>query len=278
MADDTKVEALCEELRTLDVNAAVKVIGSWLEEHSLKHVLDSFHEAVLTDPAILGAQATIISIPPQPAVQEKPPNAAPLTAPPAEALPVPASSTSSRPGKLYDAEPISSSQVPGELLTKPDPVFHGERDERQREAAPIYEFPMHVRLLTRTLPRGRGAHCAAWRLREQVHYDPLTSGLESESHFRVEEKQVIAGRYVVIQYLGSGTFCHTVQCEDLKGEGENRFVCVKISKNTKDILDQNLWEVSRGNATPPSPPSTPISSLPCRTSHRYRRLHCAAHR
>jgi hypothetical protein len=70
----------------------------------------------------------------------------------------------------------------------------------------------------------------------------------------VEEKQVIAGRYVVIQYLGSGTFCHTVQCEDLKGEGENRFVCVKISKNTKDILDQNLWEVCRGKACPPPPP------------------------
>ena len=62
----------------------------------------------------------------------------------------------------------------------------------------------------------------------------------------MEEKQIIAGRYLVIQYLGSGTFCHTVQCEDLKGEGENRFVCVKISKNTKDILDQNLWEVCRG--------------------------------
>jgi len=77
----------------------------------------------------------------------------------------------------------------------------------------------------------------------QVHYDPLTSGLESETHFRVEEKQVIAGRYVVIQYLGSGTFCHTVQCEDLQGSGRHRFVCVKISKNTKDIFDQNLWEV-----------------------------------
>ena len=93
----------------------------------------------------------------------------------------------------------------------------------------------------------------------QVHYDPLTSGLESESHFRVEEKQVIAGRYVVIQYLGSGTFCHTVQCEDLKGEGENRFVCVKISKNTKDILDQNLWEVCRGEQ--PAPASTPLAPV-----------------
>ena len=28
----------------------------------------------------------------------------------------------------------------------------------------------------------------------QVHYDRFTSGLESETHFRVEEKQVIAGR------------------------------------------------------------------------------------
>ena len=150
MVDDAKVEALCEELRSIDVGDAVKVIGTWLEEHSLKQVLDSFHEAVLTDPTILGAQATVVSVPPQPAVQEKPPNAAPLTAPPADALPMPAASTSSRPGKLYDAEPISSSQVSGELLTKPDPVFHGERDERQREAAPVYEFPMHVRLLPRT--------------------------------------------------------------------------------------------------------------------------------
>ena len=50
-------------------------------------------------------------------------------------------------GKLYDAEPISSSRVPGELLMKPEPVFHGERDNQRREEAPVYEFPMHVRLL-----------------------------------------------------------------------------------------------------------------------------------
>lgn len=38
----------------------------------------------------------------------------------------------------------------------------------------------------------------------------------------------------------AGTFCHTVQCEDLQGRGAHRFVCVKVSKNTKDILDQNV--------------------------------------
>ena len=139
------------------------------------------------------------------------------TAPTAEALPVPG--TSSRPSKLYDVESVNASGIPEALLIKPEPIFHGERDERKREASQLYEFTM------------------------QVHFDPLTSGLESETHFRVEERQVIAGRYVVIQYLGSGTFCHTVQCEDLRGAGRNRFVCVKISKNTKDIFDQNLWEV-----------------------------------
>ena len=63
---------------------------------------------------------------------------------PNQALP---SSNPVRMGKLYDAEPVSSSRVPGELLMKPEPVFHGERDDRQREEAPVYEFPMHVRLL-----------------------------------------------------------------------------------------------------------------------------------
>ena len=218
-AQDPRVLRLSEELRALGADGAVQVISTWLEEHSLKQVLDGFHEAVLNDELLLGGGAAALAAPAGEPTPVEPPNAAPLTAPPAEALPVGGGSSSSRPGKLYDAEPVSSSTVAQDLLVKPDPVFHGERDERKRESAPIHEFPM------------------------TVHYDPLTSGLESESHFRVEEKQVIAGRYVVIQYLGSGTFCHTVQCEDLKGEGRHRFVCVKISKNTKDILDQNLWEV-----------------------------------
>ena len=58
-------------------------------------------------------------------------------------------------GKLYDAEPISSSRVPGELLMKPEPVFHGERDNQRRDEAPVYEFPMHVRLLYNSNTRTR---------------------------------------------------------------------------------------------------------------------------
>ena len=108
-------------------------------------------------------------------------------------------------------------------------------------------------------------------------YDPLTSGLESDSHFHVEEKQIIAGRYLVIQYLGSGTFCHTVQCEDLKAEGAHRFVCVKISKNTKDILDQNLWEVSR-MCPPPLISSSPLPSPTASKQHGNAMLTPVRHR
>jgi hypothetical protein len=149
-----------QQLRILEASEAVKVIGSWLGEHSLHAVLDSFQEAVLNDPALNTHQGGMTGGAPQLKPQSsmpfvKPPNAAPLTAPTnAQSLP---SSNPARMGKLYDAEPVSSSRVPGELLMKPEPVFHGERDNQQREMAPVYEFPMHVRLLTQTHAQPRSS-------------------------------------------------------------------------------------------------------------------------
>eukprot|EP00316_Scyphosphaera_apsteinii_P020151 CAMPEP_0119315070 /NCGR_PEP_ID=MMETSP1333-20130426/34355_1 /TAXON_ID=418940 /ORGANISM="Scyphosphaera apsteinii, Strain RCC1455" /LENGTH=639 /DNA_ID=CAMNT_0007320299 /DNA_START=127 /DNA_END=2047 /DNA_ORIENTATION=- len=218
MAEETDMDTMFEDLMKLGASASVQVIHRWLEHHRLDGVITVLNEAISQN-SDLNCNSED-SKPAASAANMQPPPVKPLVptkAPAAEALPVPG--TSSRPAKLYDADSVNPAQLPEQLLTKPDPVFHGERDERKREAAELYDFAM------------------------QVHYDPLTSGLESETHFRVEEKQVIAGRYVVIQYLGSGTFCHTVQCEDLRGIGRHRFVCVKISKNTKDIFDQNLWEV-----------------------------------
>lgn len=209
--------AVADDLRALPPDAAIHVINQWLEAHSLNRTSTSFSEEVLSDARLAGVPR-VVPTQPTAATPSAPADKSQVgTAPTAEALPVPG--TSSRPSKLYDVESVNASGIPEALLIKPEPIFHGERDERKREASQLYEFTM------------------------QVHFDPLTSGLESETHFRVEERQVIAGRYVVIQYLGSGTFCHTVQCEDLRGAGRNRFVCVKISKNTKDIFDQNLWEV-----------------------------------
>ena len=139
MADDARVEALRDELRTLDLHEAAKAIRAWLGEHSLQHG----SSRTTTD----SLEAIVVS-PPQLAPPGEPPNAAPLTAPPAAAG-YPASSNP-MPRRLYDTEPVSSSRVPVELVTKPEHVFHGERDNQQRAMAPVYEFPMHVRLLTRT--------------------------------------------------------------------------------------------------------------------------------
>ena len=74
----------------------------------------------------------------------------PELAPVGEALPVPGTST--RPGRLFDAEPIDPSSVNEALLTKPDPVFFGERDDKRREQSATEEFPLTVRPCALPLP------------------------------------------------------------------------------------------------------------------------------
>ena len=151
MVDDARVEALRDELRTLDLHEAAKAIRAWLGEHSLQHGCSR--------PTTDSLEAIVVSPPQQAPPGTEPPNAAPLTAPPAAAGQPASSNRSHMPRRLYDTEPVSSRQLPPELLMKPDPVFHGERDDRRREMAPVYEFPMHVRLLTRTYPQPR-SHCS----------------------------------------------------------------------------------------------------------------------
>ena len=147
MVLDASVEALREELRTLDLHDATRAVRNWLAENAPQDSVSRSSTDVV--------KATVVSPPQLAPPGAEPPDAAPLKAPPAAAGQPAPSSNPVRMGKLYDAEPISSSRVPGELLMKPEPVFHGERDDRQREEAPVYEFPMHVRLLYRTPTHAR---------------------------------------------------------------------------------------------------------------------------
>ena len=151
MVDDARVEALRDELRTLDLHEAAKAIQAWLGEHSLQHGCSRS--------TIDSLEAIVVSPPQQAPPGTEPPNAAPLTAPPAAAGQPASSSRNLMPRRLYDTEPVSSRQVSSPILAKPDPVFHGERDDSKRERAPVYEFPMHVRLLTRTYAQPR-SHCS----------------------------------------------------------------------------------------------------------------------
>ena len=133
---DEQIDSVFEDLAALEPSSAVQVVTRWLEQYKLEQIANALSEAVLNDEKLLGsyaphskvASAVSSTMPPkQPTASAK--------APTAEALPVPG--TSSRPAKLYDADSVDPSKLPEALLVKPDPVFHGERDEKQREAAPL---------------------------------------------------------------------------------------------------------------------------------------------
>ena len=74
----------------------------------------------------------------------------------------------------------------------------------------------------------------------QVVYDPLSSGLEEAVNFPIAVDTVIAGRYKIRDYLGSGVFSRAVQCVEL---ATGRQVCVKIIRNNKDFVDLSLGEI-----------------------------------
>jgi len=66
------------------------------------------------------------------------------------------------------------------------------------------------------------------------------TGFEESRDFPIRLHEVIAGRYEIIEYLGSAAFSRAVQCLD---HMTGQMVCVKIIKNNKDFLDQSLDEI-----------------------------------
>jgi len=74
----------------------------------------------------------------------------------------------------------------------------------------------------------------------KVIYNPSKTGFEESAEYPMKTNQVIAGRYQILDYIGSAAFSHAVQCLDLT-TGE--LVCAKIIKNNKDFLDQGLDEI-----------------------------------
>jgi hypothetical protein len=66
------------------------------------------------------------------------------------------------------------------------------------------------------------------------------TGFEEANDFPITVGTVIAGRYQIVEYLGSAAFSRAVQCLDLQ---TNQLVCVKIIKNNKDFFDQSLDEI-----------------------------------
>eukprot|EP00743_Colponemidia_sp_Colp-15_P002203 GILK01002389.1.p1 GENE.GILK01002389.1~~GILK01002389.1.p1 ORF type:complete len:484 (-),score=83.53 GILK01002389.1:129-1580(-) len=74
----------------------------------------------------------------------------------------------------------------------------------------------------------------------KVIYERDKTGFEESKEFPVEVNQVVAGRYQIVEYLGSAAFSKAIQCLDMV---TGQMVCMKIIKNDKDFFDQSLDEI-----------------------------------
>jgi len=74
----------------------------------------------------------------------------------------------------------------------------------------------------------------------RVVYERDRTGFEESKEFPINLNTVVAGRYQIVEYLGSAAFSRAVQCLDLE---TNKMVCMKIIKNDKDFVDQSLDEI-----------------------------------
>lgn len=66
------------------------------------------------------------------------------------------------------------------------------------------------------------------------------TGLEESKDFPIIVNSVVAGRYLVLSYIGSAAFSKAVKCKDLQSGQQ---VCIKIIKNNKEFFDQSLDEI-----------------------------------
>eukprot|EP00658_Telonema_sp_P-2_P019562 TRINITY_DN17723_c0_g1_i2.p1 TRINITY_DN17723_c0_g1~~TRINITY_DN17723_c0_g1_i2.p1 ORF type:complete len:643 (+),score=169.74 TRINITY_DN17723_c0_g1_i2:160-2088(+) len=74
----------------------------------------------------------------------------------------------------------------------------------------------------------------------KIIYNPNKTGFEESADFPIKTGTVIAGRYQILDYIGSAAFSHAVQCSDLV---TGDLCCCKIIKNNKDFFDQGLDEI-----------------------------------
>ena len=74
----------------------------------------------------------------------------------------------------------------------------------------------------------------------KVIYDRERTGFEETKEFPIIVGSVIAGRYRVMEYLGSAAFSKAIQCQDLT-TGEH--YCMKVIENNKDYFDQSIDEI-----------------------------------
>jgi len=74
----------------------------------------------------------------------------------------------------------------------------------------------------------------------KVIYDRERTGFEETKDFPIVINSIIAGRYQILQYLGSAAFSKAIECLDIVTQQR---VCMKVIENNKDYFDQSIDEI-----------------------------------
>jgi len=106
-------------------------------------------------------------------------------------------------------------------------------------APPMYPNTYHASG-KKTLPLPNRKHPVYEAFDLKVIYQVHRTGFEEHKDYPIRMYDIIAGRYQILEYLGSAAFSRAVQCVDLK---TGHLVCVKIIRNNKDFFDQGLDEI-----------------------------------
>jgi len=74
----------------------------------------------------------------------------------------------------------------------------------------------------------------------KIIFDRERTGFEETKDFPIVINSIVAGRYQVMEYLGSAAFSKAIQCMDLV---TNKIMCMKVIENNKDYFDQSIDEI-----------------------------------
>lgn len=74
----------------------------------------------------------------------------------------------------------------------------------------------------------------------KVIVDRERTGFEESKEFKIVINSLIAGRFQVVEFLGSAAFSKALKCLDIV---ENKLVCLKVIENNKDYVDQSIDEI-----------------------------------
>lgn len=118
--------------------------------------------------------------------------------------------------------------------------------EKEEEDIALSDSDMHLANFHGVRSVGKGEMGELEYFSLPIIFKSHVTGFEPTKDLVLEPGNVIAGQYLVEGVLGTAAFSTAYKCINLNADPEDdheRYVCLKVIKNTKDFFDQSLDEI-----------------------------------